>query len=135
MLAKLQGTGNEMGCCPRWRDRFPPTRREVVFDSEYGADGYGLDLDEMVLRDQTKEHAVRGPGTALRPEGNRAYVNVLYSLAGVNFALFLVGTIQVGRILSYQRSLTGSTEGALKEMVHDVEGQAKKLENKVEKEL
>jgi len=46
-------------------------------------------------------------------------------LAAVNFCLFLVGSIQVGRILTWQRSQTGSTEAALKNMEMDLKDTTK----------
>ncbi|KAI1617490.1 hypothetical protein EDD37DRAFT_620162 [Exophiala viscosa] len=58
--------------------------------------------------------------------------NVL--LAAVNFALFIVGTIQCARIFLYQQSQKG-TEGALKEMEKDVVAPAKKLETKAEQKI
>jgi hypothetical protein len=56
-------------------------------------------------------------------------------LAAVNFCLFIVGTVQVSRILVYQRSVSGSTEGALKELAGDVKSTAGAAEKKMEKEL
>jgi hypothetical protein len=57
------------------------------------------------------------------------------SLAAVNFCLFLVGTVQCGRILAYQSSQKGSTTEALKSMEKDLEGSAKSLEKKAEAKL
>jgi hypothetical protein len=37
-------------------------------------------------------------------------------LAAVNFCLFIVGTVQVSRIVLYRRSHAGSVEGGLEEM-------------------
>ncbi|OAL37690.1 hypothetical protein AYO20_02867 [Fonsecaea nubica] len=56
-------------------------------------------------------------------------------LAAVNFCLFLVGTIQVSRILAYQASQKGSTTEALKEMEKEVEGSVKSVEKAVEAKL
>jgi hypothetical protein len=56
-------------------------------------------------------------------------------LAAVNFCLFIVGTVQVSRILVYQRSQTGSTEEAVKVLADDVKGTAIKAEKNAEKEL
>ena len=56
-------------------------------------------------------------------------------MAAVNFCLFIVGTVQVSRILVYQRSQSGSTKEALKEIVGDVKSTADAAEKKVEKEL
>ena len=58
-----------------------------------------------------------------------------HSLAAVNFCLFTVGTIQVSRILMYQREQQGSSQEALKVLTGDVVGQAEKLENKAEKSV
>lgn len=58
-------------------------------------------------------------------------------LASVNFLLFCVGTTQVTRVLSYQRSL-GGTEGvvdAIKGEGHKLEEVAEKAEAKVEAKL
>lgn len=59
----------------------------------------------------------------------------MYSLAAVNFALFLVGTIQTGRILLYKRSQEGSTAAALKALEQDIASTAKKAEKKVEEKI
>jgi len=56
-------------------------------------------------------------------------------LAAVNFCLFLVGTVQVGRILAYQSSQKGSTTEALKSMEQDLAKSAKSVEKKVESKL
>lgn len=56
-------------------------------------------------------------------------------LAAVNFCLFIVGTTQVTRVLMYQRSISGSTEAAMKDLAKDVTSQAKDAEKKAEKEL
>lgn len=56
-------------------------------------------------------------------------------MAAVNFCLFIVGTVQVSRILVYQRSVSGSTEGALKDLASDVKSSAGVAEKKLEKEL
>jgi len=56
-------------------------------------------------------------------------------LAAVNFCLFIVGTVQVSRILVYQRSQSGSTEAALKDLATDVKGTAVAAEKSAEKEL
>jgi len=56
-------------------------------------------------------------------------------LAAVNFCLFIVGTVQVSRIFVYHRSLSGSTQGALKGLVSDVKGSAAEAEKEAEKEL
>jgi hypothetical protein len=56
-------------------------------------------------------------------------------LAAVNLCLFIVGTVQVSRIFVYNRSHSGSTEEALKEMVGDVKSTAGAAEKTVEKEL
>ena len=52
----------------------------------------------------------------------------LYRLAAVNFCLFIVGTVQVSRILMYQSQQQGSLEGAVKELSSDVKGTAKGAE-------
>lgn len=57
------------------------------------------------------------------------------SLAAVNFCLFIVGTVQVSRIVVYQRSQSGSTEAALKDLAKDVKGTAVDAEKDAEKEL
>ncbi|EXJ80251.1 hypothetical protein A1O1_08393 [Capronia coronata CBS 617.96] len=59
--------------------------------------------------------------------------NVL--LAAVNFCLFLVGTIQCGRILMYKRSQDGSTAAALKDMEKELVGAAKDVEKTVEQKV
>jgi len=51
-----------------------------------------------------------------------------YSLAGVNFCLFLVGTIQTSRILAYQSSQKGSLEGGAKELEQEVKDDARRVE-------
>jgi len=56
-------------------------------------------------------------------------------LAAVNFCLFLVGTIQVSRILTYQSSQKGSSTEALKAMEKDIVDSAKGAEKKVEAKL
>lgn len=56
-------------------------------------------------------------------------------MAAVNFCLFLVGTVQVSRILTYNASQKGSLTEAVKDLGEDVKGQAKSLEAKAEKEL
>ena len=104
----------------------------------------------MVLRHPPKEHAVRfiplfvsrfqtslsiaglryGPGT-----GMPMLIDDLYSLAGVNFCLFLVGTIQCTRIFMYQSSQKGSSTAALKAMEKDIESSAKSVERKAESKL
>lgn len=57
-----------------------------------------------------------------------------YSLAAVNFCLFLVGTTQTARILMYQQSIKG-TEGAIKSLEKDIVTAAKDVEKKVEQKL
>lgn len=57
-----------------------------------------------------------------------------YSLAAVNFCLFLVGTVQVSRILLYQQSIKG-TEGAIKSLEQDIVDSAKSVEKKIEQKL
>lgn len=53
-----------------------------------------------------------------------------YSLAAVNFCLFLVGTTQTSRIFMYQKELTGSSGAAINNMWAIVTGDAKKIEKK-----
>jgi Mitochondrial pyruvate carriers len=53
------------------------------------------------------------------------------SLAAVNFCLFCVGTVQVSRIVSYNKELTGSTSAAFSKMYGDVVGTSKQVEQKV----
>ncbi len=53
------------------------------------------------------------------------------SLAAVNFCLFCVGTVQVSRIVSYNKEITGSTGAAFSKMYGDVVGSSKKAEEKV----
>ncbi|KAF9887956.1 hypothetical protein FE257_009478 [Aspergillus nanangensis] len=55
-----------------------------------------------------------------------------YLLAAVNFFLGCVGIVQVGRIVSYRRSLDGSTTEAVKDMEHEVVDSAKAAVAKVE---
>ena len=50
--------------------------------------------------------------------------NLHYSLAAVNFCLFCVGTIQVGRILTVKKVEDGSATAAVKDLASDVKGQA-----------
>jgi len=57
-----------------------------------------------------------------------------YSLAAVNFCLFLVGTTQVTRIFLYQQSIKG-TAGAAKSLEEEVAGAVKDVEKKVEQKL
>jgi ABC-type proline/glycine betaine transport system permease subunit len=59
---------------------------------------------------------------------------LVYSLAAVNFCLFLVGTVQCARIFAYQASIKG-TEGALKSMEGDIVDAAKSVEKKIERKL
>lgn len=61
-------------------------------------------------------------------------VFVVYSLAAVNFCLFIVGTVQVSRIVMYQQSVKG-TEGAIKSLEQEVVTAAKDVEKKVEQKL
>jgi len=56
-------------------------------------------------------------------------------LAAVNFCLFLVGTIQVSRILTYRSSQKGDQTEALKSMEKDIVESAKGIEKKVEAKL
>jgi len=53
---------------------------------------------------------------------------VAFSLAAVNFALAIVGVIQVGRIFAYHVSQTGSVKGAFKELANDIKNSEKKAE-------
>ncbi|CAI6258864.1 unnamed protein product [Periconia digitata] len=53
-------------------------------------------------------------------------------LAAVNFFLFMVGATQVGRILSYQRSVK-ATEGQVKSEGKELEGELKEVAQKAEK--
>lgn len=50
-------------------------------------------------------------------------------LAAVNFCLFIVGTVQVTRILMWQSQQQGSLEGAVKVLGEDIKGTAKSAEN------
>jgi hypothetical protein len=50
----------------------------------------------------------------------------------VNFFLGCVGIVQVGRILSYRRSLEGSTTEAAKQMEHEIVDSAKNVVAKTE---
>ncbi|KAJ9611998.1 hypothetical protein H2200_003593 [Cladophialophora chaetospira] len=56
-------------------------------------------------------------------------------LAAVNFCLFLVGTVQVSRILTYRSSQKGSQTEALKSMEKDIVDSAKGIEKKAEAKL
>jgi len=49
-------------------------------------------------------------------------------LAAVNFSLFIVGTVQVTRILMYQSAQKGSLEAAVKDLGKDAAGTAKSVE-------
>ncbi|KAL2830303.1 hypothetical protein BDW59DRAFT_141391 [Aspergillus cavernicola] len=48
-----------------------------------------------------------------------------YLLAAVNFFLGCVGVVQVSRIVSYRRSVDGSTKEAVKDLEHEVVEEAK----------
>lgn len=50
----------------------------------------------------------------------------------MNFCLFLVGTIQTGRILSYNASQEGSLKEGVKDMGKELKGDAKKVEQQAE---
>jgi hypothetical protein len=67
-------------------------------------------------------------------EGNW-YANTLCSLAAVNFCLFIVGTVQVGRILAYQSTHKGSTEAGVKALGKEEAESAKELGQKAKAEL
>lgn len=54
-------------------------------------------------------------------------------MAAVNACLATVGAIQVGRILSYQRSQAGSTEAMVNELEQGAKDTFKKAEEKVQK--
>ncbi|RMZ92571.1 hypothetical protein DV736_g189, partial [Chaetothyriales sp. CBS 134916] len=56
-------------------------------------------------------------------------------LAAVNFCLFIVGTVQVGRIFSYNIGLTGSTSAALKRMGRDIVGSTKQTDEKLKDDI
>jgi len=105
----------------------------------------------MVFCDQTQEYAVsrnlhsincrwtalvndrEAPGdTPCRNQQIRNSADMCYSLAAVNFCLFIVGTIQVSRILAYQSSQKGSIEGGAKELGSEIKADAKKLEQQAE---
>ncbi len=58
----------------------------------------------------------------------------VFSLAAVNFCLFIVGTIQCTRIFLYNQSQKG-TKGAIEQMEKDIVAPAKKLEKKAEQKL
>ena len=138
-----------MGCRPSRRLGLPSPSREAFPDTECRPHGYGIDLDEMVLCDPTEKHAVRPTPSSLcvlkiprakerlaRTSDRKDRANCLiYSLAAVNFCLFLVGTIQCSRILAYQSSQKGSTTEALKSMEKDIVGSAKNAEKKIEAKL
>jgi hypothetical protein len=49
----------------------------------------------------------------------------------VNFCLFIVGTVQVSRILIWQSKQTGSLKGAVKEIGNDLKSTAKSAESEV----
>jgi hypothetical protein len=49
----------------------------------------------------------------------------------VNCCLFIVGTVQVSRILIWQRQQTGSLKGAVKEVGKDLKSTAKSAESEV----
>lgn len=55
----------------------------------------------------------------------------LSRLAAVNVCLFIVGTVQVSRILMWQTQQQGSFIGALKALGQDVKGAAKKTDAEV----
>ena len=58
-----------------------------------------------------------------------------YSLAAVNFCLACVGTIQVSRVLIYQRQQKGTATAALKEVSRQEADAAKGVEVEAKKEL
>ena len=82
-----------------------------------------------------EEHTVCTLLTSVAMHGGTTTDRAFHSLAAVNFCLFLVGSVQCFRILNYQRSQTGSTSEALKELGGGVEAQAKKLEDKAEDKM
>jgi hypothetical protein len=47
----------------------------------------------------------------------------------VNFCLFIVGTVQVTRILVWQSQQKGSLKGAMKELGDDLKSTAKSVES------
>ena len=49
----------------------------------------------------------------------------------MNCCLFIVGTVQVSRILIWQRQQTGSLKGAVKEVGKDLKSTAKSAESEV----
>jgi hypothetical protein len=49
-------------------------------------------------------------------------------LAAVNLCLFIVGTVQVSRILLWQSQQQGSLKGAVKELGKDLKGATKSVE-------
>lgn len=50
-------------------------------------------------------------------------------LAAVNFCLFIVGTVQVSRIVTYHSSQKGSLEAAVKDAGQDIKDSAKSAED------
>ena len=105
----------------------------------------------MVFCDQTQEYAVSrnfhnikrrwtalandkeaSGDTPCRDQQLRNSADICYSLAAVNFCLFIVGTIQVSRILAYQSSQKGSIEGGAKELGSEIKADAKKVEQQAE---
>jgi hypothetical protein len=88
--------------------------REAVTYAERGAGGNGDHLDQVVLRDQASEPPVRRIIYCFKHRSNNS------RLAAVNFFLAIVGSVQVSRILTYRRSLKGSTVEAIKEEAKQV---------------
>jgi mitochondrial pyruvate carrier 2 len=56
---------------------------------------------------------------------------ILSRLAAVNCCLFIVGTVQVSRILIWQSKQKGSLKGAVKELGDDLKSTAKSAESEV----
>ena len=94
----------------------------------------------MVLCHQTEKYTVStdtgiavdpGPTDSCTSCRSRRSHTLLSRLAAVNFCLFLVGTVQVSRILMYQSQQQGSFIGALKALGQDIKGTTKKTEAEV----
>jgi hypothetical protein len=140
--SRLKGTSHEMGRRHRRRIWFRPTRREALHHTKHCLDGHRLDLDEVVLCHQTEKYAVsvhtKIPDNLTAPKyppppshGISWYASSFSRLAAVNCCLFIVGTVQVTRILIWRSKQTGSLTGAVKELGNDITSTAKSAESEV----
>jgi hypothetical protein len=130
-----------MGRRHRRRIWFRPTRREALHHTKHCLDGHRLDLDEVVLCHQTEKYAVsvhtKIPDNLMAPKYPPppvmawADTHAFSRLAAVNCCLFIVGTVQVTRILIWRSKQTESLTGAVKELGNDITSTAKSAESEV----